>query len=72
MLGPGGRIRSTLLTVTLVLTLTLALALTLTQAGESLVSRPPHKMASDQTSGKGKVDYVLVRPPKVRVRVRVT
>jgi len=47
VLGPGGRIRSTLLTLTLVLTLTLALALTLTQAGESLVSRPPHKMASD-------------------------
>ena len=35
------------------------------------MSRPPHKMTSDQTSGKGKVDYVLVRPPKVRVRVRV-
>ena len=33
-------------------------------AGESLVSRPPHKMTSDQTSGKGKVDYVLMRPPK--------
>eukprot|EP01045_Picozoa_sp_COSAG04_P014300 COSAG04_NODE_1062_length_8500_cov_11.838353_3_plen_166_part_00 len=34
-------------------------------AGESLVSRPPHKMTSDQSSGKGKIDYVLVRPPKV-------
>ena len=33
-------------------------------AGESLVSRPPHKMTSDQSSGKGKIDYVLVRPPK--------
>ena len=26
--------------------------------------RPPHTLAQDQKSGKGKVDYVLVRPPK--------
>lgn len=32
-------------------------------AGESSVSRPPHKQQEGETSGKGKVDYILVRPP---------
>lgn len=30
-------------------------------AGEPRDTRPPHKMDADQTSGKGKVDYIFVR-----------
>ena len=33
-------------------------------AGELSVSRPAHKLGAEQTSGKGKVDYILVRGPR--------
>ena len=35
--------------------------------GECPVSRPPHKQAPDQTSGKGKVDYIFAHGTGVEV-----